>query len=345
MKNLLERQSYFYDLPEELIAQTPIEKRDMSRLLVYHKKSDTTEHKVFKDIVDYFKKGDVLVVNNTKVLPARLYAYKPTGAKIEILLLKKLTQTSWEVLIRPSKRIKEGDVLTLSEELQAEIVEKRDFGNTIVDFKFEGVFENIIDKIGLMPLPHYIREKLEDKNRYQTIYAKTLGSSACPTAGLHFTDEVLEKLRQKGVEIVKVLLHVGLGTFRPVSEDNILDHKMHTEYYKIDQEACDKINKAKKEGHRIFACGTTSVRTLESVATKYGELKADEGDTNIFIYPGYEFKVVDALITNFHLPESTLIMLVSAFIGYEECMKEYNIAVNEKYRFYSFGDSSLWLKE
>lgn len=345
MKNLLERQSYFYDLPEELIAQTPIEKRDMSRLMVYHKKSDVTEHRVFKDIVDYFEKGDVLVINNTKVLPARLYAYKPTGAKIELLLLKKMTQTTWEVLIRPSKRIKEGDILKLSEELQVEIVEKRDFGNTIVDFKFEGVFENIIDKIGLMPLPHYIREKLEDKNRYQTIYAKTLGSSACPTAGLHFTEEVLEKLKQKGVEIVKVLLHVGLGTFRPVSEDNILDHKMHTEYYKIEQEACDKINKAKSEGHRVFACGTTSVRTLESVANKHGKLVADEGDTNIFIYPGYEFKVVDALITNFHLPESTLIMLVSAFIGYEECMKQYNTAVKEKYRFYSFGDSSLWLKE
>ena len=345
MKNLLARQSYFYDLPEELIAQTPIEKRDMSRLMVYHKKNDVTEHRVFKDIVDYFEKGDVLVINNTKVLPARLYAYKPTGAKIELLLLKKMTQTTWEVLIRPSKRIKEGDILTLSEELQVEIIEKRDFGNTIVDFKFEGVFENIIDKIGLMPLPNYIREKLEYKNRYQTIYAKTLGSSACPTAGLHFTEEVLEKLKQKGVEIVKVLLHVGLGTFRPVSEDNILDHKMHTEYYKIDQEACDKINKAKLEGHRVFACGTTSVRTLESVASKCGKLVADEGDTNIFIYPGYEFKIVDALITNFHLPESTLIMLVSAFIGYEECMKQYNLAVKEKYRFYSFGDSSLWLKE
>ena len=343
--NLLETKSYFYDLPEELIAQTPIEQRDMSRMLVYHKNSDKVEHKIFKDIVDYFKKGDVLVVNDTKVLPARLYAYKSTGAKIEILLLKKLSQTKWEVLMKPAKRVKEGDILTLSQELQVKIIEKRDFGNTIVDFIFEGIFENIIDKIGIMPLPHYIHEKLQDKNRYQTIYAKTIGSSACPTAGLHFTEDVLNRLKEKGVEIVKVLLHVGLGTFRPVSTDNILEHTMHTEYYKITQEACDKINYAKKNGNRIFACGTTSVRTLESVASKYGMLKADEGDTNIFIYPGYEFKVVDALITNFHLPESTLIMLVSAFIGYDECMKVYNIAVKEKYRFYSFGDSSLWLKD
>lgn len=345
MTNLLETKSYFYNLPEELIAQIPLEQRDSSRLLVYHKNSNKTEHKIFKDIVDYFQKGDILVINDTKVLPARLYAYKPTGARIEILLLKKISQTMWEVLIRPAKRIKVGDILTLSEELKVEIKEKRDFGNTIVDFKFEGIFEDIIDRIGIMPLPHYIHESLKDKNRYQTIYANTLGSSACPTAGLHFTNEVFERLKAKGVEVVKVLLHVGLGTFRPVSAENILDHKMHTEYYKISQEVCDKINAAKKNGNRVFACGTTSVRTLESVAQKYGMLKEDESETNIFIYPGYEFKVVDALLTNFHLPESTLIMLVSAFIGYEECMTQYNLAVQEKYRFYSFGDSSLWLKD
>ena len=345
MTDLLKTKSYYYDLPEELIAQTPIEKRDMSRLLVYHNQSDKVEHKIFHDIVDYFNSGDVLVINDTKVLPARLYAYKDTGAKIEILLLKKLSQTSWEVLTKPAKRIKEGDILTLSDELKVKIVTKRDFGNTIVDFIFEGIFENIIDKIGTMPLPHYIHEKLKDKDRYQTVYAKTLGSSACPTAGLHFTEEVLNKLKDKGVKIVRVLLHVGLGTFRPVSSDNILEHKMHTEYYKISQEVCDIINEAKKQGKRVFACGTTSVRTLESVATKYGTLKEDEGETNIFIYPSYEFKVVDALITNFHLPESTLIMLVSAFAGYEQCMKVYKIAVENKYRFYSFGDSSLWLKD
>ena len=345
MTDLLKTKSYFYDLPEELIAQTPIEQRDMSRLLVYHKKSDVIEHKIFKDISQYFNSGDVLVINDTKVLPARLYAYKDTGAKIEILLLKKLSQTRWEVLTKPAKRIKQGDILTLSEELKVRIIEKRDFGNTIVDFIFDGIFEDIIDRIGTMPLPHYIHEKLKDKNRYQTVYAKTPGSSACPTAGLHFTEEVFSALKEKGVKVVRVLLHVGLGTFRPVSSDNILNHQMHTEYYKISQEACDVINEAKKQGKRIFACGTTSVRTLESVASKFGTLKQDEGETNIFIYPGYQFKVVDALITNFHLPESTLIMLVSAFIGYDECMKVYKQAVENKYRFYSFGDSSLWLKD
>lgn len=344
MVDFLLTKTYHYDLPEELIAQTPIEPRDASRLLVYDKKNDTTEQRIFKDILDYFSQGDVLVINKTKVLPARLFAFKPTGAKIEILLLKKITQTRWEVLVKPSKRVKIGDILTLSSELQVKIIEKFDFGNTIVEFIFDGIFEDIIDKIGLMPLPHYIHKKLENRNRYQTVFAKDLGSSAAPTAGLHFTDELLEKLKHKGVEIVEVLLHVGLGTFRPVSEDNILNHKMHTEYYKITQDACDKINNAKKQGKKVFACGTTSVRTLESVFEKNKKLIQDEGETNIFIYPGFEFKVVDALITNFHLPESTLIMLVSAFIGYEETMKTYKYAVENKFRFYSFGDASLWLK-
>ena len=339
--DLLNTKSYFYDLPEELIAQTPAEPRDSSRLLVYHKENNTIEHKIFKDIVDYFKCGDVLVLNNTKVLPARLYGQKETGASIEVLLLKRINIDTWECLAKPGKRLKTGTIINFNDELKGEIIDDTGFGGKIIKFIYNGVFEEIIDKIGLMPLPPYIKNQYKDKNRYQTVYNKISGSSAAPTAGLHFTNELLETLKQKGVEIIEVLLHVGLGTFRPVSEENILNHEMHSEYIEITQENADKINKAKSEGRRIIAVGTTSVRVLESSCDENGKLVATKKDTNIFIYPGYKFKIIDGLITNFHLPESTLIMLVSAFCGYDETMKFYNEAVKEKYRFFSFGDATL----
>lgn len=340
--DILNKKTYYYDLPEELIAQTPVEPRDSSRMLVYHKDNNLIEHKIFRDIIDYFNKGDVLVVNNTKVIPARLFGKKAeTGANIEVFLLKRHNLTDWEVLIKPVKRVKVGTEIVISPELKCEILSIGDFGSCEVRFKFDGVFEEILDRVGEMPLPHYIKQKCEKKERYNTVYSKFDGSSAAPTAGLHFTNELLNKLKEKGVIITDVLLHVGLGTFRPVSEDNILNHKMHTEYYEVKKESADIINKAKKEGRRVIAVGTTSIRTLESVATKYGEMKECSGDTNIFIYPGYNFKVVDGIITNFHLPESTLIMLVSAFLGVENTLNMYNTAVKEKYRFYSFGDATL----
>ena len=340
--DILNKKTYYYDLPEELIAQTPVEPRDSSRMLVYHKDKNLIEHKIFRDIIDYFNKGDVLVVNNTKVIPARLFGKKAeTGANIEVFLLKRHNLTDWEVLIKPVKRVKVGTEIVISPELKCEILSIGEFGSCEIRFKFDGVFEEILDRVGEMPLPHYIKQKCEKKERYNTVYSKFDGSSAAPTAGLHFTNELLNKLKEKGVIITDVLLHVGLGTFRPVSEDNILNHKMHTEYYEVKKEAADIINKAKKEGRRVIAVGTTSIRTLESVATKYGEMKECSGDTNIFIYPGYNFKIVDGIITNFHLPESTLIMLVSAFLGVENTLNMYNTAVKEKYRFYSFGDATL----
>lgn len=340
--DIYNRKTYYYDLPEELIAQTPIEPRDMSRLLVYHKDTNQIEHKIFRDVIDYLKPGDVLVINNTKVIPARLIGKKvETNAKIEVLLLKRHNLTDWEVLIKPSKRVKIGTIIEFSNKLKCEVTKKQDFGNCEVKFIFNGVFEDLLNEVGEMPLPHYIKQKCEDKSRYNTVYSKFDGSSAAPTAGLHFTNELLKKIKDKGVIIAEVLLHVGLGTFRPVSEDNILNHEMHTEYYQVSKESAEIINKAKKEGRRVIAVGTTSIRTLESVATKYGEMCECHGDTNIFIYPDYKFKIVDGIITNFHLPESTLIMLVSAFLGVENTLNMYNIAVKEKYRFFSFGDATL----
>ena len=340
--DIYNKKTYYYDLPEELIAQTPIEPRDASRLLVYHKNENKIEHKIFKDVIDYLNPGDVLVVNNTKVIPARLYGKKAeTGANLEVFLLKRHNLTDWEVLIKPVKRVKVGTKIILSEKLSCEILQVKDFGSCEVKFTFNGVFEEILDEIGEMPLPHYIKQKCENKERYNTVYSKFDGSSAAPTAGLHFTKELLQKIKDKGIIVTEVLLHVGLGTFRPVSEDNILNHKMHTEYYEVTSQTAEIINKAKAEGRRVIAVGTTSIRTLESVASKYGKMVECSGDTNIFIYPGYTFKIVDGIITNFHLPESTLIMLVSAFLGIDNTLNMYKTAVKEKYRFFSFGDSTL----
>lgn len=331
--------TYDYYLPENLIAQTPLEKRDESRLLVFDRKTKDIYHRQFKDITSFLKKGDVLVLNNTRVLPARLVGKKDTGASVEILLLKRRNMTDWEVLLKPAKRVKIGTILTISDELKCELLEVLDDGNRMVRFIFDGVFEDILDRVGSMPLPHYIHEKLKDKERYQTVYNKVEGSAAAPTAGLHFTNELLQKIRDMGVEILELTLDVGLGTFRPCKEDDITKHVMHTEHYRLSQEVADKINKAKIENRRVIAVGTTSVRTLETVAQKGMPLEASEGDTSIFIYPPYKFKVVDALITNFHLPKSTLIMLVSAFAGYENTMNIYETAVENQYRFFSFGDA------
>ncbi len=339
--DLLSKKSYYYDLPEELIAQTPIEPRDSSRLLVYDRKTGQIEHKIFHDIIDYLNAGDVLVVNNTRVLPARIYGYKDTGAKIEILLQKRLDLTNWEAIARPTKRLKVGTVLTFSEHLKCTVKEIGDYGCVKIEFAFDGVFEHRLSEVGSMPLPPYIKEKLKDKERYQTVYSKIEGSSAAPTAGLHFTPQLLQKIRDKGVEIVEVLLHVGLGTFRPVKEDNILKHEMHSEFFVMSEENAERLNKAKSEGRRIIAVGTTSVRVLES-ACENGKFLPMKKETQIFIYPSYKFKAVDALITNFHLPESTLIMLVSAFIGRDETMRVYETAVKERYRFFSFGDACFF---
>ena len=338
-EKLLHRSTYFYDLPEELIAQTPIEPRDMSRLLVYNRKTDKIEDKIFRDITDYLHKGDVLVVNNTRVLPARLFGYKDTGAKIEILLQKRIDLKNWEVIARPFKRLQEGTKITFSQNLSAIVVEKGDYGSCKIKFDFDGVFEHRLSEVGQVPLPPYIHEKLKNKERYQTVYAKVEGSSAAPTAGLHFTKELLAKIKDMGVEIIEVLLHVGLGTFRPVKEENILEHQMHSEYIEMSKENADLLNRAKSEGRRIIAVGTTSVRVLESCVDEEGKIIPQKKETQIFIYPSYKFKVVDALITNFHLPESTLIMLVSAFAGYENTMQIYHHAVENRYRFFSFGDA------
>ena len=333
-----------YYLPEELIAQTPVEPRDSSRLLVYDRKCDQIFHRHFYDIKDYLKKGDVLVRNNTRVLPARMFAYTPNGGKVEVLLLKRFDLTDWEVLVKPGKKAKPGAKLVFNEELSLEVLSTiEESGSRRVKFIFDGVFEDIISRIGEMPLPPYITQKLQNKERYQTVYAKVDGSAAAPTAGLHFTDKLLDEIKAMGVEVVDVLLHVGLGTFRPVKTDDILSHHMHSEYYEIDEVAAQKINAAKKEGRRIIAVGTTSVRTLESAADQNGFVKPIKANTEIFIYPSYKFKCVDGLITNFHLPKSTLIMLVSALSTREKTLELYNLAVAERYRFFSFGDSMLVL--
>ena len=331
---------FYYDLPEELIAQHPVEPRDSSRLLVYDRKTKQIQHKHFYDIVDYLKKGDVLVVNNTKVLPARIYGAKEhTGGKIEFLLLKRLDLTHWEVILKPGRIAKVGAVFCFGDKLKAKIDSITDDGSRVVEFIYDGVFETILSEIGEMPLPPYIKEKLGDKSRYNTVYSKIEGSSAAPTAGLHFTPELLNKVRAKGVEVVEVLLHVGLGTFRPVKVDDVTKHHMHSEYFSVSAEAAETINRAKAEGRRVICVGTTSVRTVESVADENGVLSECSGNTEIFIYPPYKFKVVDCLITNFHLPESTLIMLVSALCSREEILNVYQTAVAEKYRFFSFGDA------
>lgn len=339
MINYKSLDTYDYHLPENLIAQTPLEKRDESRLLIFDRKTKDIYHRHFKDITDFLKKGDVLVVNNTRVLPARLMAKKDTGANVEILLLKRINLNNWEVLLKPGKRVKIGTILTISDELKCELIEIKQDGDRIVRFYYNGVFEEILNRVGSMPLPHYIHEKLKDKERYQTVYNKVLGSAAAPTAGLHFTPELIKKIQDMGVEILELTLDVGLGTFRPCKEKDITKHVMHTEHYRLTQDVADKINKAKIENRRVIAVGTTSVRTLETVAKNGMPLEASEGDTSIFIYPPYEFKVVDALITNFHLPKSTLLMLVSAFAGYENTMNIYETAVENQYRFFSFGDA------
>lgn len=332
---------FYYELPEELIAQDPLEDRSSSRLMVLDKKTGEIEHKHFKDILSYLNPGDCLVINNTKVIPARLFGVKEgTQAKIEILLLKRKENDIWETLVKPGKKAKPGTKIIFGEGiLVGEVLEVVEDGNRLIQFHYEGIFEEILDQLGQMPLPPYITHQLQDKNRYQTVYAKYDGSAAAPTAGLHFTKELLEEVKKMGVEIAEVTLHVGLGTFRPVKVENVLDHHMHSEFYMVSQDAADKINKAKKEGHRVIAVGTTSTRTLESAADEHGMLKETSGWTEIFIYPGYQFKVIDALITNFHLPESTLVMLVSALAGREHVLAAYQRAVEEKYRFFSFGDA------
>lgn len=335
---------FYYDLPQELIAQTPVEPRDFSRLLVYNRSTKTVEHKHFFDVTNYLQKGDVLVVNNTKVLPARIYGKKEgTGGKVEFLLLKRLDLTRWEVILKPGRIAKPGAVFVFSEKLKAKVESIGEDGSRIVEFIFDGVFEDVLSQIGEMPLPPYIHEKLGDKTRYNTVYSKVDGSAAAPTAGLHFTKELLQKVKDMGVEVVEVLLHVGLGTFRPVKVEDVTQHHMHSEYYAVSQQAADAINAAKAQGRRVICVGTTSVRTLESAADENGRLTACSGNTDIFIYPPYKFKVVDCLITNFHLPESTLIMLVSAFCSREEVLSVYETAVKEKYRFFSFGDAMMIL--
>ena len=335
------KSDFYYDLPPEQIAQTPAEPRDSSRLFVYDRATDKVEHRIFRDITDYLKAGDVLVINNTKVLPARLYAHTEHGGLIEILLLKRLERDKWEVLAKPGRKCAVGKSFKIGDKLSFTVEGITDSGERIINFSYDGVFENILEKVGSMPLPPYIKEKLKDKDRYQTVYAKTDGSAAAPTAGLHFTPELLEKIRGMGVEIVEVLLHVGLGTFRPVKEDIITDHKMHGEYYEVSEQAAAALNRAKAEGRRIIAVGTTSVRTLESATGEDGVVRAGSGETYIFIYPPYKFKCVDALITNFHLPESTLIMLVAALVGREKILSLYKTAVDEGYRFFSFGDAMM----
>lgn len=332
---------FFYDLPKELIAQTPVEPRDSSRLLLLNRKNGNIEHKHFYDIIDYLNEGDLLVVNDSRVLPARIYGTKDeTGAKVEFLLLKQVSGNKWETLCKPGKKAKEGAKFSFGNGLlKATVVEVKDDGNRIVDFECDENFFATLDKIGQMPLPPYITEELKDRERYQTVYSNELGSAAAPTAGLHFTKELMKKIEEKGVKFAYVTLHVGLGTFRPVKVDDVTNHKMHSEHYEIPEETAKLINETKKNGGRVIAVGTTSCRTLESVATFFGEIKACDGFTDIFIYPGYKFKVLDGLITNFHLPESTLIMLVSAFAGYENVMNTYKTAVDEKYRFFSFGDA------
>ena len=332
---------YDYDLPEELIAQDPLEDRSSSRLMVLDRQTGDVEHRHFTDILEYLLPGDCLVINNTKVIPARLFGVKEdTQAKIEVLLLKRKENDIWETLVKPGKKAKPGTKLVFGDGLlTAEVVDVVEEGNRLIQFHYDGIFEEILDQLGQMPLPPYITHQLKDKNRYQTVYAKYDGSAAAPTAGLHFTKELLQKVKDMGVDIAEVTLHVGLGTFRPVKVENVLDHHMHSEFYMVSQEAADKINRAKESGHRVIAVGTTSTRTLEAAADENGRLHETSGWTEIFIYPGYQFKVIDALITNFHLPQSTLVMLVSALAGREHVLHAYEIAVKERYRFFSFGDA------
>lgn len=339
----LYKSDFYFDLPEELIAQDPLEDRSSSRLLVLDKNTGEVEHHVFRDVLEYLNPGDCLVINNTRVIPARLMGVKEdTGAAIEVLLLKRKENDIWESLVKPGKKCKIGARIVFGDGLLVgEVVDIVEEGNRLIQFHYEGIFEEILDKLGQMPLPPYITHKLQDKNRYQTVYAKHDGSAAAPTAGLHFTPELLQQVRDKGVEIAEVTLHVGLGTFRPVKEDDVLNHHMHSEFYRIEQSEADKINKAKADGHRVISVGTTSTRTLESAADENGFLTEKSGWTEIFIYPGYQFKVIDSLITNFHLPESTLVMLVSALAGRENVLHAYGIAVQERYRFFSFGDAML----
>ncbi len=333
---------FYYDLPEELIAQTPAEPRDSSRLLVYNRATDEVEHRFFRDIGDYLHKGDLVVVNDTKVLPARLHFKTEHGGSVEVLLLKRLNLSDWEVIVRPGKKAAEGRRL-YGDGLNLTVLSRTDSGGRIVRFEWQGVFEDVLSRVGEMPLPPYIHTKLADKDRYQTVYCKTEGSAAAPTAGLHFTPELIERLKASGVEFAEVLLHVGLGTFRPVKTDDVEHHTMHSEFYAINAANAQKINRAKQEGRRVIAVGTTAVRTLETVADEHGFVRECSGDTNIFIYPPYKFKCVDALITNFHLPESTLVMLVSAFASREKVLELYNLAVQKRYRFFSFGDACLFL--
>lgn len=337
----MDLKDFNYDLPEELIAQDPLEDRSSSRLMVLHKDTGRIEHKIFRDIIDYLNPGDCLVINDTKVIPARLMGIKEdTGAAIEVLLLKRNADDVWECLVKPGKKARTGAIIVFGEGLLVgEIVDVIEDGNRMIKFHYEGIFEEILDKLGQMPLPPYITHKLQDKNRYQTVYARNEGSAAAPTAGLHFTKELLEKIKEKGVNVVSITLHVGLGTFRPVKVDKIEEHHMHTETFNISKEAADTINRARAAGGRVIAVGTTSCRTLESAAADDGTIPARSGDTDIFIYPGYKFKAIDCLITNFHLPESTLIMLVSALAGRDNIMNAYETAVKERYRFFSFGDA------
>lgn len=338
------KSDFYYDLPPELIAQTPVEPRDSSRLMKIDRAAGDIVHDRFYNVAGYLKSGDLLVMNDSKVFPARIYGQKrDTGVPVEFLLLKRLSLTDWETLVRPGRRLKPGVVVDFPEGLSAEVLETINDGNRLVRFSFEGDFFDILDRIGQMPLPPYITEKLRDNDRYNTIYCRETGSAAAPTAGLHFTERVFESLREKGVDTAYVTLHVGLGTFRPVKEDDILDHKMHVEHYSIPQETADKIRECKARGGRVIAVGTTSCRTLESAAqlSADGTISACTHDTGIFIYPGYEFKCIDGLITNFHLPESTLIMLVSAFLGRERTLHAYDVAIKERYRFFSFGDSMI----
>lgn len=339
----MKRQDFYYELPEELIAQDPLEDRSSSRLLVLDKESGAVSHHVFKDVIDYLNEGDCLVINDTKVLPARLIGAKVgTDAKIEVLLLKRKENNIWETLVKPGKKAKIGTKIRFGDGLlMGEVVDIVEEGNRLIQFTYEGIFEEILDQLGQMPLPPYITHHLEDKNRYQTVYAEHTGSAAAPTAGLHFTPELLEKIEEKGVHIARVTLHVGLGTFRPVKVDEITDHHMHSEFFQIEEEAATKINRAKDTGKKVICVGTTSCRTVESAADETGHLKACSGWTEIFIYPGYQFKVLDSLITNFHLPESTLVMLVSALAGREHVLAAYEEAVKERYRFFSFGDAMM----
>lgn len=329
-----------YDLPEELIAQVPIQKRDESRLMILNREKQTIEHRVFKDIIDYLEEGDCLVINNTKVLPARLYGKKETGANVEFLLLNQIEGDIWETIVRPGNKLHKGAKVVFGEGLlKAEIIDTMEGGTRKVKFKYKGIFNEILDKIGLMPLPPYIHEELKEKDRYQTVYAKYQGSAAAPTAGLHFTQDLLEKIRQKGIKIANVTLHVGIGTFRPVKVEKIEEHHMHSEHFYIKKEDAEIINETKRQGKRIISVGTTSTRVLETVADENGFVKEIEGDTQIFIYPGHKFKCIDGLITNFHLPESTLLMLVSTLAGREYILRAYEEAVKQKYKFFSFGDA------